>query len=66
MKNNFRPMLSEAPNALEGAAKWAEEELERIKRAREDTQKIKKQIAPYRREAIRKIQEKKNVAVASV
>ena len=58
----FKPILSENPNALEGATEWADEELERIKKEKEDAKVIYDRIKPLRQEAFRKLREKDKIA----
>ena len=63
----FRPtVLSEAPEALDGALEWADEEIKRIERAKEDSKRIAERIEPYRKEAIRKIKARKEAATVTV
>ena len=58
----FKPLLSEKPQALEGAIEWADEELKRIKKEKEDAQIIYERIKPLRQEAFRKIHEREKLA----
>ena len=57
----FRPILSEDPKALKGATEWADEELERIKKEKEDAKVIYERIKRLRQEAFRKLREKEKV-----
>ena len=55
----FEPKMSERPDALKGALEWADAELERIRKEKEDAQKVYERIKPLRQEALRKLREKK-------
>lgn len=59
----FRPILSEDPKAMTGALEWAEEELAKTKKEKEDAQVVYERIKPLRQEAFRKLREKEKLVV---
>ena len=59
---NFSLKLSEDPKDLEGALEWIDEEIKKAKKQRKDAELVKKRIAPFRQEAIRKIKARKDLA----
>ena len=61
----FSLKLSEDPKALDGALEWIDAEIEKAKRQRVDAEEVKKRIAPYRQEAIRKIKARKEAAAVT-
>lgn len=56
----YKPILSEDPKALKGALEWADSELARIEKEKEDAKIIYERIKPLREEAFKKIHEKQN------
>lgn len=59
----FRPILSEDPKAMIGALEWAEEELAKAKKEKEDAKVVYERIKPLRQEAFRKLREKEKLVV---